>query len=181
MLRALLNEFSTTGCSPKTAKAQGVVPGVEGSHRLARIDLGRLLKHVDLFQQADTAYTVPAPLLAAICSRETRGRNITGDHGFGIGLMQIDTRHHTFSKQEMLIPGPNINKGAEILAHYWKELNSCLMLEDWTLAERLRGAVCAYNSGLANVRTWQNLDKGTTGDDYSADVWERARALLPYF
>ena len=181
MLKGLLQEFSTTGCSKKTAKAQGVSPGIEGSQRLARIDLSRLLEYEEYFKASAEKYIVPAALLAAICSRETRGRNVIGDHSFGIGLMQIDRRYHTFNQQALLVPSANIDMGASILTQYWKKLRSRHDLAGWTVAETLRGAVCAYNSGPGNVHTWKNLDVGTTGDDYSADVWERARALISYF
>src|SRR4051812_32892658 len=70
-------------------------------------------------------------LLAAICDRESlggyaltpTGPSGTGDHGHGLGLLQIDARFHpefalqklsdgTFAWQD---PQMNINKGAEIL------------------------------------------------------------------
>jgi hypothetical protein len=48
---------------------------------------------------------------------------------------------------------------------------------DWSAAEQLRGAVAAYNVGTGNVRTLGRMDVGTTGNDYSGDVWARAQYL----
>jgi len=45
----------------------------------------------------------------------------------------------------------------------------------WSPAWQLRGAVAAYNFGVDDVGTQGGLDIGSTGDDYSADVWARAR------
>ena len=33
----------------------------------------------------------------------------------------------------------------------------------------------AYNAGLKNVQTLENMDKGTTGDNYGSDVLARAK------
>jgi peptidoglycan hydrolase-like protein with peptidoglycan-binding domain len=41
--------------------------------------------------------------------------------------------------------------------------------------------VAVYNSGPGNVRTQAGMDVGTTGGDYSNDVWARAQALAPHF
>jgi hypothetical protein len=41
--------------------------------------------------------------------------------------------------------------------------------------------VVAYDVGVLNVRTIKDMDRGTTGDDYSNDVWARAQALAPSF
>lgn len=40
------------------------------------------------------------------------------------------------------------------------------------------GGVAAYNFGIGNVRSWENLDVGTTGVDYSNDVIARAQWLV---
>jgi hypothetical protein len=41
--------------------------------------------------------------------------------------------------------------------------------------------VAAYDAGVGGVRTIKDMDRGTTGDDYSNDVWARAQALAPAF
>lgn len=40
------------------------------------------------------------------------------------------------------------------------------------------GGVAAYNFGIRNVRSWANLDVGTTDGDYSNDVIARAQWLV---
>jgi len=45
----------------------------------------------------------------------------------------------------------------------------------WSPAQQLQGGIAAYNEGLGNVRTWKNLDVGTTHIDYSNDVVARAK------
>ena len=40
------------------------------------------------------------------------------------------------------------------------------------------GAVAAYNFGTDDVWTWERLDVGTTGNDYSNDVMARAQWLI---
>jgi hypothetical protein len=51
----------------------------------------------------------------------------------------------------------------------------------WPPEQQLRGALVAYDVGVAKVRTMMDMDRGTTGDDYSNDVWARAQALAPSF
>ena len=46
---------------------------------------------------------------------------------------------------------------------------------DWTADMALKGGICAYNSGVSNVRTYKNMDVGTTGGDYSNDVTARSQ------
>ena len=43
------------------------------------------------------------------------------------------------------------------------------------------GAVAAYNFGVKNVQSWDGLDRGTTGNDYSNDVMARAQYLVRHF
>ncbi len=40
------------------------------------------------------------------------------------------------------------------------------------------GGVAAYNFGVSNVRSWDRLDIGSTGNDYSNDVIARAQHLI---
>lgn len=182
MYSALLEEFSTSGISAAGAKAQKVSPGPSGSHRLALIDLQQLLKYEGEFRGSALWHRVPAALLAAICSRETHGLNIVGDGGNGLGLMQIDKRYHTFARTgDVMTPDANIQYAAQLLTNNWQYFCKEATKQTWTYAEKLRAAVCAYNAGLNCPQTWANMDIGTTQNDYSADVWERARVLLPYF
>jgi zinc D-Ala-D-Ala carboxypeptidase len=49
------------------------------------------------------------------------------------------------------------------------------MHPDWESEYILKGAIAAYNFGPSNVQTRENIDLGTTNDDYGADVLARAR------
>jgi len=40
------------------------------------------------------------------------------------------------------------------------------------------GGLAAYNAGVGNIQTWEGLDSGTTGNDYSNDVIARAQWLV---
>lgn len=67
----------------------------------------------------------------------------------------------------------NIKHGAVILK------NSIAQVErdhpTWTPEQQLKGGIAAYNFGAKNVQTVENIDKGTTGNNYSADVVSRAQ------
>uniref|UniRef100_A0A8C4YPZ3 Lysozyme g n=1 Tax=Gopherus evgoodei TaxID=1825980 RepID=A0A8C4YPZ3_9SAUR len=45
----------------------------------------------------------------------------------------------------------------------------------WTKEQQLKGGISAYNGGLGNVRSYENMDKGTPGNDYANDVVARAK------
>lgn len=47
----------------------------------------------------------------------------------------------------------------------------------WSATEQLRGAVAAYNLGPGKVKTRERMDVGSTGRDYSGNVWARAQYL----
>lgn len=176
---AVLAELITSGAGAGTTKQDGRNyndVGVDASNRMASKDFGLLKRYVDVFIEAGSRTGYPPALLAAIASRESRGgsaldANGKGDHGHGFGLMQIDDRSHravgAWNSTEHIMQAANILKKShdEIIKKF----------PNWTAAQQLRGAVAAYNFGAKNVQTWGGMDQGTTGDDYSADVWARAR------
>ena len=180
-----LIDCPTTGCSALTARQDGVPPGVAGSHAMAETDLPRVLKLTDRFKFVADETGCPSALLAAIASRESRcgaaldGRGY-GDHGHAYGIMQIDIRYH----HPVTMYGPSspahVRQAESILEDYLERLLSDPTKAKWTDSALLRGAVCAYNSGLANLRTIERLDVGTTGNDYSADVIARAQYYLDH-
>ncbi len=179
---AILSQYQPTGASARTARQDGLQPGVAASRQMARTDLPKLQPYAAQFAAAGAKYGLPPALLAAIASRESRGgsaldRNGTGDGGNGFGLMQVDKRYHTPAGGPQ--SAAHIDQAAGILKRYHDEVKAAH--PDWPPEQQLRGAVAAYNSGPGNVRTIQNMDKGTTGDDYSTDVWARAQELAPHF
>ena len=97
--------------------------------------------------------------------------------GAGFGLMQVDRRHHSPAG------GPtsreHIEQAAEILASF----RGAILRKhpDWSPSEQLRGAICAYNTGSGGIQTVGGMDRGTTGKDYSGDVWIRAQRYARLF
>ncbi|MCE9672294.1 transglycosylase SLT domain-containing protein [Myxococcus stipitatus] len=181
-LNAILSRYKPTGASQRTASQDGLTAGVNASTKMAQTDAARLKKYASEFEAAGKKYGLPPALLAAIASRESRGgaaldsRGL-GDNGNGFGLMQVDKRYH---KPE---GGPysagHIDQAAGILKGFLNDVKKAH--PDWPPEQQLRGAVAAYNAGPKNVRTLQNMDVGTTGNDYSNDVWARAQALAKDF
>ncbi len=179
---AILSGYKPTGASERTARQDGLHAGVGASHRMAQTDLGKLKKYEAAFEAAGKKHGVPPALLAAIASRESRGgsaldRSGHGDGGNGFGLMQVDHRYH--SAKGGPYSAQHIDQAAGILKGMLNQVKK--NHPDWPAAQQLRGAVAAYNSGVSNVQTIKNMDVGTTGNDYSNDVWARAQKLAPHF
>jgi peptidoglycan hydrolase-like protein with peptidoglycan-binding domain len=179
---SILQRYQPSGASAHTASQDGLSAGVGASQQMAMSDLPQLKKYGQAFSDAGLKHGVPPALLAAICSRESRGgaaldSNGRGDGGNGFGLMQVDRRYHSpaggpYSAQ-------HIDQAAGILKGMLNEVKA--KHPDWPAEQQLRGAVAAYNSGAENVQTLAGMDKGTTGNDYSNDVWARAQKLAPHF
>ncbi|RJS19990.1 hypothetical protein DRW03_19620 [Corallococcus sp. H22C18031201] len=179
---AILSQYQPTGASQRTASQDGLRAGVDASHKMAQTDLARLKKYTAGIEAAAKKYDLPPALLAAIASRESRAgaaldRSGRGDNGNGFGLMQVDQRYH--KPQGGPYSNEHIEQAAGILKGMLNEVKK--KHPDWPPVQQLRGAVAAYNSGTGNVRTLKNMDVGTTGNDYSNDVWARAQALAPHF
>lgn len=181
---ALLFDHETTGAKRGTAKGQGVAgSGVEASEAMADQDRERLLVMQETFAKVAADHDLPPALLAAIASRETRGGSQLDDEGYsiwdgnGFGVMQVDKNSHT------PVGGPrsteHIDHAATILAGYRDQLAK--KFPDWEPDEVLQAAVYAYNAGPSRVKSLETLDKISTGKDYSADVWARARHLSDDF
>lgn len=179
----ILFQVTTTGASTATASQDGLSGGVAASETMAETDRERILAMKDAFQTAADRHGLPPALLAAIASRETRGGNLLDSEGYsrydpnGFGVMQVDKRYHEL--QGTARSEEHIEQAAEILADYRDQVRD--RFPDWTEAMVLRGAVAAYNTGPGDVRSWSGIDSRTTGDDYSSDVWARARAYASIF
>jgi len=139
----------------------------------AELTYARIRGLMGYFSEASIRYGVPLSLLLAIASRESRmglalSTDGTGDHGNGIGIMQIDKRHHPdfTTSHNPLDHQSNIAYGAQYLASLIEEFNG-----------NTRRAVAAYNGGPSKVRSavWAGLspDSVTTGGNYAADVLGR--------
>jgi len=180
---ALLFLHQSTGASASTASQSGMEGGPDSSAAMADEDEARLLPYLPIFEEVGKAYDLPAPVLMAIASRESRGGTMLDSEGYsiydgqGYGLMQVDRRHHTPAG------GPasreHIEQAAEILLGMRNSIANSH--PEWTPSEQLRGAICAYNTGPSGIETVGGMDRGTTGKDYSGDVWVRAQRLARLF
>lgn len=94
--------------------------------------------------------------------------NWTGDHGNGIGIMQIDRRYH----REFTSSTPNNDHRANV--HYASKFLADLIGK---FNGRLTPAVAAYNAGYTKVRNTisAGVDPNlvTTGQNYASDVLAR--------
>jgi soluble lytic murein transglycosylase-like protein len=179
---ALLLKFLPTGASAATARQEGLSAGISASHRMALVDLPRLRRYQGAFEAAGVKYGLPPALLAAIASRESRAGGTLDVNGLGgggdcFGLMQLDSRYHPprggpYSPE-------HIDQAARVLERLLEEMKA--KHPGWPPEQQLRGAVAAYDAGVGCVRTIKDMDRGTSGDDYSNDVWARAQALAPAF
>lgn len=179
---ALLAKFLPMGASAVTARQDGLSAGICASHKMALADLPRLRQHQAAFEAAALKHGLPPALLAAIASRESRGGALLDSNGLinggeSFGLMQLDSRHHS-SRGGAHSP-EHIHQVASILERLLKEVKA--KHPGWPAEQQLRGAVVAYDAGVDNVRAIKDMDRGTTAEDYSNDVWARAQALASHF
>jgi soluble lytic murein transglycosylase-like protein len=181
-LNAVLAKFLPTGASAATTQREGLCAGICASYRLAHMDLPRLRRFQSAFEAAGVKYGLPPALLAAIASRESRAGGMLDVNGLGgggdcFGLMQLDSRYHP--PRGGPYSSEHIDQAARVLERLLEEVKA--KHPGWPPEQQLRGAVVAYDVGVSNVRTIKDMDRGTTGDDYSNDVWARAQALAPSF
>jgi len=178
---AVLPIVPTMGASAKTASQDALPPGIVASEAMAQVDLQRIKLLTNRFLTAAARFGIPASLLAAISSRESRaGAALNeqgwGDKGNGFGILQVDKRAYTILGSENPISQAHIEQATGILTANIDAVQAAH--PDWDDAYILKGAVAAYNSGSSNVQTINGMDIGTTGDDYSSDVIARARYYL---
>ncbi|XP_068448551.1 lysozyme g-like [Clinocottus analis] len=170
----------TTGASMQTARQDKLqCSGVSASHTMAQTDAGRMEKYRSKINTVGAKYGIAPALIAAIISRESRAGNCLqggwGDHGNAWGLMQVDVNPngggHTarggWDSEEHLC------QATEILVYFIGRIRN--KFPSWSAEQQLKGAIAAYNMGDGNVRTYDGVDEGTTGRDYSNDVVARAQ------
>merc|ERR1712064_105415 len=89
---------------------------------------------------------------------------------YGFGLMQIDRRYH--SKKGAWDSQQHIEQATDILI----DTINCVARKhtSWKLEQKTKGGISGYNAGCGNVQTYDGMDIGTTGNDYSSDVVSRA-------
>ncbi|KAM4702017.1 uncharacterized protein O3C94_002943 [Discoglossus pictus] len=163
------------GASSQTAQ-QDRLPysGVQASEAMAKTDLNNLERHKPKIKAVASRHGVDPALVAGIMSRETRGGGFHsdgwGDHGNAFGLMQVDKRYHApcgaWDSEE------HIEQGTKILRDMTETIGN--KFPHWTPEQRLKGGIAAYNMGPGNIHN-DDVDRNTTGGDYSNDVLARAQ------
>lgn len=114
--------------------------------------------------------------------------------GFGRGLLQIDFDAHEFARTgNWQDPQENILYGCKVLAESINTIqrrctsaDGSIMIAGYVSARLICYGLAAYNAGplavLTAIRQGVDIDSVTTGDNYSADVLNRAgwfqRALI---
>ncbi|XP_078512285.1 lysozyme g-like [Lissotriton helveticus] len=169
-----IKKVGTTGASCATARQDKLgYCGVRASQQMAATDLVKMNKFKAMMKAVGKKLCVDPALIAALASRESRAgsalRNGYGDGGNGFGLLQVDKRYHkprgAWNSQE------HITQAIEILVSMIKAISK--KFPKWSVEQKLKGGIAAYNAGPGNVRNL-NVDSYTTGKDYASDVVARA-------
>ncbi|CAK8673884.1 unnamed protein product [Clavelina lepadiformis] len=172
-----IEKVDTTGASSATASQDNLYySGVPASRKMAEYDLTAMSQYKTKIVQAGEKLCADPAIIAGIISRETRAGKVLGSDGFGsdghgYGLMQVDDRYHTLKGGPYSLE--HIEQGTGILIDMINGVE--VKHRDWTQDMALKGGICAYNSGVSNVQTYENMDVGTTGNDYSNDVTARSQ------
>jgi peptidoglycan hydrolase-like protein with peptidoglycan-binding domain len=178
---SVLFKYQPTGASNVTANQdrlpQRGFTGVAASRKMAESDRARVLALTDKFVAAGRQFSIPPALLAAIASRETRGgavlRDGWGDHHNGFGVMQVDKRHHVVEGTDDPFGLSHIMQATRILRASIDQVAH--NQPNWLAVRQMQGGVAGYNEGPGKVMTLDRTDVGSTGNDYSNDVWARAQ------
>merc|ERR1711915_145119 len=175
--------MDTTGCSAQTGAQDGCGAGIPCSHQMAETDYPRTRNYRSEIRNCGSNKSIDYCIIAVICSRESRsGAALTtwngefgwgdchGDVCYGFGIMQIDSRYH--EKRGEWDSQRHIEQATDILI----DGINCVARNhpSWELEQQTKGGIAAYNAGCSTVQTYEGMDIGTTGDDYSSDVVSRA-------
>lgn len=146
------------------------------------------------FKQSAADYLFDMSLLLAIASRETNMRNIIGDSGHGYGIMQIDDRSFPTwcSSGAWKHVDQGIARGALVLdekrtnveKNQGKTINfgkkKFVGKDNLSNNDILRITISSYNCGwwaYYNFSKGNDVDKTSTGKDYSKDVIKRQKVF----
>jgi hypothetical protein len=86
--------------------------------------------------------------------------------------MQVEATSHPIQGQTDPASQEHIDQAASILLDFYGKMQ--IKFARVPPARQLQAAVACYNFGESNAQTIEHLDQGTTGNDYSNDVWARA-------
>ncbi|XP_010084827.1 PREDICTED: lysozyme g-like, partial [Pterocles gutturalis] len=166
----------TTGASEATAKPEHLsYAGVLASEKIAEKDLKNMEKYKAKITKAGNSKCVDPAVIAGIISRESHAGTVLkdgwGDNRNGFGLMQVDKRYHkivgSWDSEEHLA------QGTEILCGMIEKIQK--KFPTWTKEQQLKGGISAYNAGDKNVQSYDEMDIGTSHNDYANDVVARAQ------
>ncbi|MEE2902340.1 MAG: peptidoglycan-binding protein [Myxococcota bacterium] len=157
------------------------------ARRKATEDLGRIGMLAPMISRIATRYDIPPAILAAIVSRESRGRNVIGDNGYGHGLAQVDSGSFLEWTRRWRASGKpaeeGLRKGAEIFANKRSFLRG--RFSSLTSDQLTAATLSSYNAGEGTVawalRRGVSPDSYTTGKNYSRDVLNRAAVFAEKF
>lgn len=132
------------------------------------------------FEKAAKTHKIPPEILEGMASRESRGGKSLDNTGYdpdkkAFGVLQVDGRYHDLEGTDSPTSQAHIDQAAQILRDYRNQMDQ--KHPNWSDQDRWRAAVAAYNMGPGNVKSLDNLDKGTTGNNYSSDVMLRAKVF----
>lgn len=155
----------------------------------------RLQKWWDLAQAAGHLHGVDACLILAIIDRESlggealrpRGEAGVGDAGNGLGLMQIDKRHHREFCSETMVDGSpawanawrNIDYGTRflrgLLEHFTRRpyLEMCAVAAYNADVHAVDAALMELTEPATEFHQLRAVDSVTTGKNYASDVLAR--------
>ncbi len=159
----------------KDATAKGAAAGA--------VQQGLAAKYQGLAKKLGGQAGVPPALVLGLMSRESGFGSLLdaqgyGDHGNGYGILQVDKNAHTPVTDGGFDGEGHTTQAMGVLTDAIDTVRQAHPL--WTSDQQLARAVALYNGGQVptqptNPATWEHMDKGTTGKDYSRDVWARAQ------
>jgi len=147
---------------------------------LTQREMKRLRDMAVSMKTAADKHGVDPNIVAGIISRESNAglcldSSGHGDKGNAFGVMQVDKRHHLVDASVGPQSYEHIEQGVKILAQCMKDVAS--KHPSWPKGKQIQGGIAAYNMGVKNVQTQESIDRGSTGNNYSADVLERAEQI----
>uniref|UniRef100_UPI0037E8884F lysozyme g-like isoform X1 n=2 Tax=Semicossyphus pulcher TaxID=241346 RepID=UPI0037E8884F len=180
-------KVETSGASEQTAQQDKLTySGVKASRQMAKDDLERMKGYKDKIKNVANEYDIDPALIAGIISRESRAGNTIKDNGGwgdydtrrgeynGFGLMQVDVNPNggNHEPEGEWDSKEHLSQATGILVEFIEKIQE--KFKGWSKEEQLKGGIAAYNMGDGNVKS-HDVDKYTTGGDYSNDVVARAQ------
>jgi len=126
---------------------------------------------------------IPVAILLAIASKASNmgsylGADANCTEGWGnlecsaFGLMQVDKTYHTIQGVDDPFGVDHIRQAAGIFDSFRDQVAA--RHSDWSRRYILKGTVVAYNVGPEMVQTIEDMDMGTSDNDYGSDAMARA-------